>query len=80
MKRFNQLFVRELKGTLYVLYRRQFEKSFGVDAKPVPCLKLRTLCAFIDRRDHQIDWDWENDGPKRYPKITGCLFSKMTRV
>ena len=38
-KRFRQLFLAERKATPSMLYRRQFEECYGMDAKPVPCIE-----------------------------------------
>lgn len=37
LKRYKFLFVQERKATLRMLYRRQFEEYYGLDAKPVSC-------------------------------------------
>ena len=37
-KRFRELFLAERKATPSMLYRRQFEECYGMDARPVSCI------------------------------------------
>ena len=60
LKRFKHLFVNERKGVLSLLYRRQFEEYYGIDAKPVSCIQG-------DRRIHRHGYAFQ--GPfRRNPK------------